>query len=284
MALVYVASHPRPFWLQLTPPGFYVNLPAGALAAAAMVVLHIPEQQKKQNPSSLLPRLHHHLDLIGFILFAPAVLMLLLALQFGGEAYPWNSSEVIGLFCGSVAVFVVWFFWNRYRGDEAMIPYSIISRRDVLASGVYEAFLMSAVYGGIYYLPIYFQAVNNASPMLSGVYLLPMILAQLFMAGAAGGAGKSCPASLPASHCCLQALILGYYQTYSDENWLCNTNSRLLHHIPCCWKRSLLDSETWKSNGRVGWFPNYSWLWFWCRSAIGKLILSFHILYYYNQS
>ncbi|KAL1848718.1 hypothetical protein Daus18300_013508 [Diaporthe australafricana] len=180
----------RPALLGITMGSFYVNLPAGALAAAAMVVLHIPEQQTKQNPWSLLPRIHHHLDLVGFVLFAPAILMLLLALQFGGESYAWNSSQVIGLFCGSVAVFIVWFFWNRYRGDEAMIPYSIISRRDVLASGVYEAFLMSAVYGGIYYLPIYFQAVNNASAMMSGVYLLPMILAQLFMAGAAGGAGS----------------------------------------------------------------------------------------------
>lgn len=200
MAVVYVDPFHGLFSMQLTPPGFYVNLPAGALAAAAMVVLHIPEQQTKQNPLSLLPRLHHHLDLIGFVLFAPAILMLLLALQFGGTSHPWNSSVVIGLFCGAVAVFIVWFFWNRYRGDEAMIPYSIISRRDVLASGVYEAFLMSAVYGGIYYLPIYFQAVNNASAMMSGVYLLPMILAQLFMAGAAGGAGKSSWTS-PSSAC-----------------------------------------------------------------------------------
>lgn len=208
MALVYVASYPGVSWVQLTPTGFYVNLPAGALAAATMVVLHIPEQQTKQNPLSLLPRLHHHLDLIGFVLFAPAILMLLLALQFGGASHPWNSSVVIGLFCGSVAVFVVWFFWNRYRGDEAMIPYSIISRRDVLASGVYEAFLMSAVYGGIYYLPIYFQAVNNASAMLSGVYLLPMILAQLFMAGAAGGAGKS--SWTPPSSICVRTVAYRY--------------------------------------------------------------------------
>lgn len=182
--------------MPLTRPGFYVNLPAGGLAAIAISLLRIPEQKTKPSPWSVLPRLHHHLDLVGFVLFAPAILMLLLALQFGGASYPWSSSQVIGLFVGSFAVFVVWFFWNRRRGEEAMIPYSIISRRDVLASGIYEALLMSSVYGGIYYLPIYFQAVNGASAMMSGVYLLPMILAQLFMAGAAGGAGKShaaCP-------------------------------------------------------------------------------------------
>ncbi|KAK6825861.1 major facilitator superfamily domain-containing protein, partial [Apiospora arundinis] len=67
LALVYVIS-------------FYVNLPAGGLAALAILLLHIPEEEVKPKASTLLPRLHHHLDLIGFVLFAPAVLMLLLAL------------------------------------------------------------------------------------------------------------------------------------------------------------------------------------------------------------
>lgn len=71
-----------------------------------------------------------------------------------------------------------------------MMHYSMSRRKEVLASGIYEALLMSPVYGAVYYLPIYFQAVNNVTAMLSGVYLLPMILAQLFTAGAAGGVGK----------------------------------------------------------------------------------------------
>ncbi|ROW03046.1 hypothetical protein VMCG_05700 [Cytospora schulzeri] len=167
---------------------FYVNLPCGALTALGILFLRIPEQTTKPAPWSLVPKLYHHLDLMGFVLFAPAILQLLLALQFGGVNYPWDSSQVIGLFCGAAATIVVWFFWNRYRGDDAMLPYSMIRRRDVLASGIYEAFLMASVYGGIYFLPIYFQAVKGASAMLSGVYLLPMIIAQLFVAGAAGGA------------------------------------------------------------------------------------------------
>ncbi|KAK8024998.1 Efflux pump [Apiospora arundinis] len=166
---------------------FYINLPAGGLAALAILLLNIPEEEVKPSARSLLPRLHHHLDLIGFVLFAPAVLMLLLGLQFGGQAYPWKSSQVIGLFCGAGATAIVWFFWNRHRGDDAMMPHSMIRRRDVLCSGIYVALLMSAVFGAVYYLPLYFQAVNGASAMLSAVYLLPMILAQLFVAGAAGG-------------------------------------------------------------------------------------------------
>lgn len=135
---------------------------------------------------SVVRQLHRHLDLIGFVLFAPAVLQLLLALQYGGNQFPWNSSRVIGLFCGSAANFAVWFFWNRHKGDGALLPYSMIGKTAVWASGVYQGLLMAAVYGGIYFLPIYFQAVNAAGPLLSGVYLLPTILPQLVTAASSG--------------------------------------------------------------------------------------------------
>lgn len=166
--------------------GFYINLPLGALVVLAVSLLKIPEQRSKEAAVKVLPRLHHYLDLLGFALFAPAVLQLLLALQYGSQTYPWNSSRVIGLFCGAGATFAVWLLWNFRMGDRALLPHSLISRTTIWTSGMYQAFLMSAVYGAIYYLPIYFQAINNASAMLSGVYLLPTILPQLVTAASSG--------------------------------------------------------------------------------------------------
>ncbi|GAP91475.2 putative efflux pump [Rosellinia necatrix] len=176
----------RPVLLGLTLGCFYVNLPVGAVAVLSILVLRIPEPTIKPRALSLLPRLHHYLDLVGFILFAPAVLQLLLALQFGGRSFPWNSSQIIGLFVGAAATTIVWFFWNRYRGDDAMMPRTMIRQRSVLFSALYNGSQTSAVYAAIYYLPLYFQAVQGASAILSGVYLLPMILSQLFLAGASG--------------------------------------------------------------------------------------------------
>lgn len=72
-----------------------------------------------------------------------------------------------------------------------MMPRAMIGKWNVLASGMYVACLMSAAYGAVYYLPLYFQSVNDASAILSAVYLLPMIISQLISAGIAGAAGKS---------------------------------------------------------------------------------------------
>ncbi|KAI1419238.1 major facilitator superfamily domain-containing protein [Xylaria sp. FL1777] len=135
---------------------------------------------------TVLPYLHKYLDLLGFVLFAGSVLQLLLALQFGGVTFPWASSQVIGLFVGAFVTFVAWFFWNLRKGENALLPYSMISRRAVWSAGLYQAILLSALYGSTFYLPIYFQAINGASAILSGVYLLPSILPQLLFAGLSG--------------------------------------------------------------------------------------------------
>lgn len=85
-----------------------------------------------------------------------------------------------------MATFIAWGFWNIHKGDDALLPHSMVSRRAVWVSGIFQAFLMAALYGGVYLLPIYFQAVNNASPILSGTYLLPTIIPQLIMAASSG--------------------------------------------------------------------------------------------------
>ncbi|KAI1126002.1 major facilitator superfamily domain-containing protein [Nemania abortiva] len=165
---------------------FYINLPLGALVALPVALIHIPEQRVKDKASQVLPHLHRHLDLIGFALFAPAVIQLLLALQYGGVHFPWNSSQVIGLFVGAGATFIVWCIWNYHKGDDALIPVSIVKKRVVWASAINYAFVLSTLFGTSYYLPIYFQAVKGVNAILSGVYLLPTILSQLVFAIASG--------------------------------------------------------------------------------------------------
>ncbi|KAK8087704.1 MFS transporter, partial [Apiospora hydei] len=166
---------------------FYINLPIGSITVILTIILRIPEQTPKKSPLSVLPQLHHHLDLVGFTPFAPAVIQLLLALQYGGNQYAWNSSQVIGLFCGFGATAIVWFIWNHHKGDRALLPAAMIRRRTVWSAAMFNAFQMVGIYGLFYYLPIYFQSVYNASAIMSGVYVIPFIVPQLLAAGMSGG-------------------------------------------------------------------------------------------------
>ena len=171
-------------------PGFYINLPIGGLVAAMLAFVHIPEQIPKSTTLSALRTLPGKLDLIGFALFGPAAIQLLLALQYGGNQFAWNSSQVIGLFCGSGVTFIAFLVWDYYKGDEAMFPYSMVRKRIVWSSSLAYGLLMGQIFCASYYLPIYFQGVKGATPTLSGVYVLPSIVAHLIAAVVSGKLGK----------------------------------------------------------------------------------------------
>ena len=117
--------------------------------------------------------------------------MLLLALQYGGNDFAWNSSQVIGLFCGSGANFIIWCAWNYHKGYDALLPFPIIKRLAIWASGANYTIVMSALFGATYFLPIYFQAVKGVEAITSGVYLLAMILPQMLLVVIAGATGKT---------------------------------------------------------------------------------------------
>lgn len=177
--------------------GFYMNLPIGALVGALLLFTRIPDQKPKQPAREILRSvILQKFDLIGFVLFAPASIMLLLALQYGGNGFSWDSATVIGLFCGSVATFVVFALWERHMGIEAMIPGHLACDKIVLSSSLLSMMIFGFTMTLSYYLPIYFQSVRGKSALVSGVNLLPNILCQLVMAVASGVLSECLPFSL----------------------------------------------------------------------------------------
>ncbi|KAJ2982723.1 hypothetical protein NUW58_g6384 [Xylaria curta] len=164
---------------------FYINLPVGALVAFPIMFIDIPEQMPKDNFWTVLRQIHHRLDLFGLALFAPAVTQLLLALQYG-EELAWNSPRVIGLFSGAGANFIIWLVWNYYRKENALLPVSLVKRRTIWSGALFHGLLISTLFGVTYWLPIYFQAVEDLNAVTSGVNLLPVILPQLVTGIACG--------------------------------------------------------------------------------------------------
>ncbi|KAJ9296564.1 hypothetical protein DTO271G3_5262 [Paecilomyces variotii] len=166
---------------------FYMNLPIGALVGALLLFTRIPDQKPKQPAREVLRLVFlQKFDLVGFVLFAPASIMLLLALQYGGNSYSWDSATVIGLFCGSAATFVIFALWERHIGIEAMIPGHLVRDKIVLCSSLLSMMIFGFTMTLSYYLPIYFQSIRGKSAFVSGVNLLPNILCQLVMAVASG--------------------------------------------------------------------------------------------------
>ena len=67
------------------------------------------------------------LDLVGAALMMGLIISYILALQYGGQTQSWNSSIVIGLLVGFVAIVVVFIFWEIFQKERAMIVPRLVS-------------------------------------------------------------------------------------------------------------------------------------------------------------
>lgn len=161
---------------------FYINLPIGGFSMVMLALVNIPEQRAKPPLRKFLamPGLARKFDLMGTVILAPAVVMLLLALEFGGNDYPWNSSVVIGLFVGAVATFTVFVLWEwRVPGEDGIIPLSLFKHKVVVAACLTNMCIFGVTFIAANFIPIYFQSIQEASAFTSGVHLLPSIISQL---------------------------------------------------------------------------------------------------------
>ncbi|KAI4121310.1 MAG: hypothetical protein LQ338_006441 [Usnochroma carphineum] len=155
---------------------FYINLPIGAISGFVILLFFTTPSAAKPKSATLGEKLLQ-MDPVGAILVMGAVISYILALHYGGQTYAWNSSHVVGLLVGFVVLSAAFAAWEWCQEDRAMVPFRLAGDRVYLVSSVFAFFFSGAYFLIIYYLPIYFQVIDNVSPEMSGVRNLPLILA-----------------------------------------------------------------------------------------------------------
>ncbi|KAF3084460.1 hypothetical protein TWF569_006965 [Orbilia oligospora] len=154
---------------------FYINLPIGGLSALIILFFFRAPSGAKPVPATLREKILQ-MDFVGAFMIMGAITAYMLALQYGGQTKAWNSSTVIGLLVGFVMIFMVFGIWEFYQDERAMIVPRLIKQRAILVSCLFTFSFVGSYYLVIYYLPIYFQSVHDASPTMSGVRNLPLII------------------------------------------------------------------------------------------------------------
>ncbi|CEJ56389.1 hypothetical protein PMG11_02597 [Penicillium brasilianum] len=165
---------------------FYINLPIGGISILVILFfLRLPVTNEWAG-KPILERIRQ-LDLIGASLLIPAIVCLLLALQWGGNKYAWSNSRIIGLFVGFGLLAIIFAISQLWLGEKATLPPTILKQRTVLASCLFALFFGGAFFLLVYYVPIFFQSVEGSSAMKSGIQLLPMMLATVVSSVVIGG-------------------------------------------------------------------------------------------------
>ncbi|KIW82873.1 hypothetical protein Z517_02116 [Fonsecaea pedrosoi CBS 271.37] len=150
---------------------FYCNLP---IAGTAFVLL-VPFLNV-HNPRTPVLDGVKAIDWFGCVSILGVTVMLLLGLDLGGSVYPWSSAKVICLIVFGALMILVFVYSEKKLAKYPVIPLSLFGTRNIATMLVTFSHGMVFI-AAEYYLPLYFQSVKEASPLRSGVLLVPLIVA-----------------------------------------------------------------------------------------------------------
>lgn len=148
---------------------FWINLPLGALTVLiAIFLVHFPQ---KHGPKTAIPwrEFVGKADLVGNAILLPCLVCLLLALQWGGTTYAWDSWRCILLLCIFAVLFVVWTITQVRGGDNSTVPKRLLKIRSIFAAMWFGFCLFGMLFVQTYYLPIWFQAAGGDSAYTAGI-------------------------------------------------------------------------------------------------------------------
>ncbi|GKZ39099.1 hypothetical protein AbraIFM66950_011857 [Aspergillus brasiliensis] len=153
---------------------FYLNLPVGGIS---MVLLFVFLQVGHRSEETSIKRRLKQIDYGGNLIFILAISFILVALAYGGTLWPWKSySTIISLVFGFYGIIVFIFYEQSNFCRQPTLPMRLFTRR-TSATAFTITFIQSMLtLLVIYFLPVYFQAVLLASPIRSGVMMLPTVL------------------------------------------------------------------------------------------------------------
>ena len=115
---------------------FYINLPLGGITAAILFFfLHLGPQ--KAPPTSTWREAVMRFDPIGTVLFLPAIVCVLLALQWGGTTYPWGDGRIIALFVIFGVLIIGFCTVQVLVGENATVPLRILKNRSIAFASLF---------------------------------------------------------------------------------------------------------------------------------------------------
>ncbi|PQE33929.1 major facilitator superfamily transporter protein [Rutstroemia sp. NJR-2017a WRK4] len=188
--------------------GGVFTLPIGALAVLVIgVYLNINRENNPDN-LSILQRIQK-LDLIGTAILIPGIICLLLALQWGGTTYAWNSAKIIGLLVGAAALIILFIISQIILGDKGILPPRFFKNRNTGLAFIFSFFFGAGFFALIFYLAIYFQSVKGASATRAGIELLPLLISTVLSSILTGGLITAIGYYTPVMIVCMAMFAIG---------------------------------------------------------------------------
>jgi len=153
---------------------FYINLPLGLIAMAFMFLFY-RESRGERRPVGWL----------GALTVMASVVLFLLAMAQGGEAWAWDSWQSITLFGGS-ALFLILFLAVERRVPEPVLDPSLFRNRTFAVMQAVGLLMGAGMFMAVIFIPWFIQGVVGYNPNQAGNVMTPMMLSMV-VASVLGG-------------------------------------------------------------------------------------------------
>ncbi|KAF7289732.1 Iron permease [Mycena indigotica] len=153
-----LAQHGQWRWL------FYLNLPICAVAAILVAVF-----LRLKTPTVPFGEKMRRLDWIGNAIIVSSTTSIVIALTWAGTQHPWSSPKVLVPLIVGFAGLAGFLIYEANVPEYPIVPISLMKSRTAL-SGYTQNFFNGIVLSTLaYWLPSFFQACKDASPIAAGV-------------------------------------------------------------------------------------------------------------------
>ena len=156
---------------------FYVNFPIG-IAALLILFFFFPHVKPHKAKD-------FRIDYLGSITLVAALVPFLLALNWGGRDYPWNSPVIVGLATAGIFIGVI-FFMVEVRAPHPVLSLQLFKNRIIAVALGSSSLIAVTMFGVTIFIPLFVQSVLGESATASGKVLMPMTLSLLLTAIFAG--------------------------------------------------------------------------------------------------
>lgn len=166
---------------------FGINLPIG-VAAVALVAFGYHEVGPRSGGELTCASKLKQFDWFGTVFMVPAIICLLLALQWGGSKFGWGDARIIVLFCIFAGLIAAFGYRQHQLQENATLPPRILVMRSVLAACWFSGCTNASLAVTEYYMSIYFQGVKGYTATQSGLRMTPLLIG-ITIGGLGGGLG-----------------------------------------------------------------------------------------------
>lgn len=172
---------------------YFLNVLLGVIVFA-MSCVNIPESRADGE--------ERRFDIVGVVLSSFAIFALVFGIN-KATTYGWFRKKAdftiaafnltggdisVVPFCLVIAIvlLVVFVFWERKRGEHALMDVGLFANRDFTAGSITTAILSFSMMGTSFLVPVFLQGVLKFSAIKAGLSMLPMAIAVMIASPVAG--------------------------------------------------------------------------------------------------